>query len=194
MIALTALVLVVAALVLVCLFALVDQYRTLEEVRDHLGTGDAPRPITHPVGPVVASEIGLPARLDGAEHAVVLFLSTTCETCATVARSLRGALPDDLHVVVRTPSPRAGEAWCDQVGLRLGDVTLATDDRIADAFGLRVTPAGFVLRHDRIAAAQTVPSPRQLQALLDQRAQLAVGPPPTPTAPVSEGGRSWSTT
>lgn len=194
MIALTALVLVVAVLVLVCLFALMDQYRSLEEVRDHLGTGDAPRPLTHPVGAIVASEIGLPASLDGAEHAVVLFLSTTCATCSTVARSLRGSLPDDLHVVVRTPTTGVGAEWCDDVGLRPGTVTLATDDRIADAFGLRVTPAGFVLSHDRIAAAQTVPSPRQLEALLDQRAQLAVGPPPAPTAPDADGGRSWITT
>lgn len=195
MIALTALVLVVAVLVLVCLFALMDQHRTLEEVREHLGTGDAPRPLTHPVGPIVASEIGLPAALDGAPHAVVLFLSTTCATCATVARSLRGPQPDDLHVVVRTPSTAAGVAWCDEVGLRPGTVTLATDDRIADAFDLRVTPAGFVLRHDRIATAQTVPSPRQLQALLEQRALLASGPPAAPTTPDdAEGGRSWITT
>lgn len=193
MIALTALVLVLTGLVLVCLFALMDQHRTLSELRDHLGAGDNPRPLTHPVGPIVASEIGLPAELDGADHAVVLFLSTTCATCATVARSLRGVVPEDLHVVVRTPSPGAGAAWCEEVGLRPALVTLATDDRIADAFGLRVTPAGFVLTHDRIATAQTVPTPRQLEALLDQRALLAVGPPTAPTAPDSEGGRSWIT-
>lgn len=195
MIALTALVLVLAALVLVCLFALMDQHRTLEDVRDHIGTGDAPRPLTHPVGPVVASEVGLPAALDGADHAVVLFLSTTCNTCATVASGLRGPLPADVHVVVRTPALAVGQAWCEEVGLRPEIVTIATDDRIADAFELRVTPAGFVLRNDRIAVAQTVPTPRQLQALLDQRALLAVGPPTAPNAPDTiDGGRSWITT
>jgi hypothetical protein len=176
-IALTGLVLVIAVLVLVCLFAIMDQYRTLEEVREHLGTGDAPRPLTHPTTPVVASEIGLPARLDGADHAVILFVSTTCATCATVARGLRGPLAPDIHIVLKAVSEPDGVTWCGEIGLDPDHVTIATDDRIADAFGLRVTPAGFVLHHDRIAVAQTVPTPRQLVALLDQAAALAVGPP-----------------
>ncbi len=175
MIALTALVLVIAVLVLVCLFALMDQYRTLEEVRDHLGTGDEPRPLTYPTDVIVPSSVGLPAALDGAEHAIVLFLSTTCGTCATVARGLRGPLAPDVHIVLRARSDADGTGWRADAGLAPESTTIATDDRIADAFGLRVTPAGFVLRHDRIVVAQTVPSPRQLVALLDQAAALAAG-------------------
>lgn len=202
MIALTVLVLVLAVLVLVCLFALMDHHRTLEEVRDHLGTGDAPRPLTHPVGPIPTTAVGLPRWVEEAEHAVVLFLSTTCATCATVARGFgRGPHPD-LHVVVRTPTTAVGTQWCAEVGLPADLVTLATDDGIADVFDLRVTPAGFVLRRGGIAVAQTVPSPTQLRALLDQRALLASTPAPA-AAPTSatdphtapaDGGRSWITT
>lgn len=182
MIALTALVLLLVLVVLVSLFALMDQHRVLLEIQEHLGTGDAPRPLTHPIGPVVASDAGLPAHLDGAERAVVVFLSTTCATCATVGRGLRGPLAPELHVVVRAPSAAEGARWYEEVGLHAGSVTVSTDDRVADAFGLRVTPAAFVLRHDHIVVAQTVPTVRQLTALLDQVAALAGEPVPTPAA------------
>jgi hypothetical protein len=183
-IALTALVLVLTVLLLVCLFALMDQYRTLELVRDHLGINDSPRPLTFPSGEIVPSEAGLPAHLDGADHLVVLFLSTSCTTCKTVANALRGKRAEGLHVVVRSRSEALGREWAQEAGLAPDAVTVAADDHIADAFELRVTPAVFVLRGGHIALAQTVPSARQLEPLL-------AGPL---TLPRRDEEPSWTTT
>lgn len=169
MIALTVLALALALLLLVCLLALVDQYRTLEVIRQHLGVNDAPRPIDHPRGRVVPSATGLPAELDGLPHLVLLFLSTSCTTCKTVANALRGKDVPALHVVLKTHSEAAGAEWAREAGLRLDRITFDTAGTVADALQVDITPAAHVIRDEAIVIAQTVPSYRQLEPLLTGR-------------------------
>lgn len=169
MIALTVLTLVLAVLVLVCLLALVDQYRTLELIREHLGVNDTPRPIDHPRGRVVPSEVGLPPELDARPHLVVLFLSTSCSTCKTVATALRGKDVPALHVVLKTHSEVAGAEWCREAGLAPERVTFDTTGRVAAALGTDITPAAYVIRDEAVLLAQTIPSYRQLEPLLTGR-------------------------
>lgn len=177
MIALTIVVVALAVLVLVCLLALVDQYRTLELVREHLGVNDAPRPIDHRPGPLVPSEVGLPGHLDARGHLVVLLLSTSCTTCRTVAVALRGKDLPALHVVVRSAAADEGRAWCAEVGLAPHAVTLDVGGAVAAALGVTITPAALVVRDGGVVLAQTVPSYRQLEPLLSGR--VLAGLPPT---------------
>lgn len=166
MLALTVLVLVLVVLTLVALLALVDQYRTLELVREHLGINDTPRPLPKPDPAPLPSQAGLPSGLDASDHVVLLFLSTSCSTCKTVATALRGRSLSHLHVVLKAHSPREGAEWCRDAGLPAERVTIDTTAEVADAYQLRTTPAAYVLARGTIVMAQTIPSFRQLQPLL----------------------------
>ncbi|HYI62812.1 MAG TPA: hypothetical protein VEW93_13520 [Acidimicrobiales bacterium] len=182
MLALTAFVLVLAVLVLVALFALMDQYRTLELVREHLGINDTPQPLPHPDPAPRPSEAGLPAELDTAGHLVLLFLSTTCGTCKTVATALRGKPTAHLHVVLKAHSPAVGAEWCRETGLPPERVTLDVTSSVADAYQLRTTPAAYVLDRGQVLLAQTIPSFRQLAPLLTPGATVLPRPPTPVTA------------
>ncbi len=179
MLALTVLVLVLVVLTLVALLALVDQYRTLELVREHLGINDTPRPLPKPDPAPLPSHAGLPAELDAVDHLVLLFLSTSCSTCKTVATALRGRSLSRLHVVLKAHSPREGAEWCGDVGLPAERVTVDTTAEVANAYQLRTTPAAYVLARGGIVMAQTIPSFRQLQPLLTPGGVVL----PQPSAP-----------
>lgn len=178
MLALTVLVLVLVVLTLVALLALVDQYRTLELVREHLGINDTPRPLPKPDRAPRPSQVGLPPGLDAADHVVLLFLSTSCSTCKTVATALRGRSLSHLHVVLKAHSSREGTEWCGDVGLAAEKVTVDTTTEVADAYQLRTTPAAYVLSRGAIVMAQTIPSFRQLQPLLTPGGVVLPSAPP----------------
>ena len=54
------------------------------------------------------------------------------------------------------------EAW------RLPGAIQDVGNQIANALGINVTPAAVIIRDGRMSTAQTVPSTRQLHALLDE--------------------------
>ncbi|MGW5679455.1 hypothetical protein ACWEV4_30990 [Streptomyces sp. NPDC003860] len=158
---------VLSVLVLVCLLALVDQYQTQQLIRGRLELDDAPAPIEIPGDRELApSAIGLPAELDTQEHLVVLFLSTTCDTCKTIAKKLDGRPPATLWVVLVEGFQERAEAWFSDTGLPRAQGTVDLDGRISDAFELDVTPAAFVYRNGEVILGQTIPSFRQLDSLL----------------------------
>ncbi|MDT0543140.1 MULTISPECIES: hypothetical protein [Streptomyces] len=158
---------VLSVLVLICLLALVDQYQTQQLIRGRLELDDAPAPVEIPGDRVLApSAIGLPAEFDDHEHLVVLFLSTTCDTCKTIAKKLKGRPPKALWVVLVEGSPERAEAWFAGTGLPQAQGSVDVDGRISDAFELDVTPAAFVYRRGEVVLGQTIPSFRQLDSLL----------------------------
>jgi hypothetical protein len=165
---LVVLVCLLAAAVFVQFGALVEMFNQLQQVRRHLDMFDTPNPMELGVSQgLPPSEIGLPQSLDGVEQAVVLFLSDRCKGCFDIAARLAGgALPASLWLVV---VPVAGGDASDflaryQLG---GERTIVDiDEQIGGRIGLEVTPAALVIKNGRIDQAQTVPSPRQLYAML----------------------------
>ena len=160
---------VVAIIQVVCVLALVDQYRGLIQIRESMGLIDTPQPIE--LAAMAASpspsDIGLPAHLDAAERVVVAFLSTKCMTCRTIGRGLHGRVPRDLWVVVEGPTDEECDRWLDDVGLARERVMVENmNDGVASRLDLSVFPSALVFDQGFLTAAETLPSSRQLSRLL----------------------------
>jgi len=157
---------VISVLLLVCLLALVDQHRSLEAVRRHLNSTAKPQSIGfHPAGQTLV-QLGLPDHLDQREQLVLIFLSTSCTACRSIARPLGKAPRDKVWIVLEAPSQAAGGRWLSGVGLPNRNVTIEDDQRAISAFGLEVTPAALVLHRGTPVVAQTAPSYEHLEPLL----------------------------
>jgi len=166
-VALTIAVCLLTVLVSICVLALVDQYRTLEVVRSELGVNDTPEAIAVPDGlPEPPSAAGLPAEFDGHQRLTVLFLSTMCSTCQTIAKRLRGEVPYGVKLVVEARSHEDAEQWLTASRMPADRVIVDEESRIAGLLDITVAPAAVVFRDGRVVSAQTIPSFRQLEALL----------------------------
>lgn len=163
-------------LVIVCLLAiiafvqlgaLVEMYEQLKQVRAHLNMIDNPTPLGLGASQDrLASDAGLPAVLDAEDKAVLLFLSNRCETCFELASVLQGGiLPPGLWVVVVPVSGDASD-FVERFGLRGERITVDDGERIVGGIGLEITPAAVTVEHGRLVKAQTVPTVRQMLALL----------------------------
>lgn len=165
--ALFVLVCLLAAAMFVLLGALVEMYGQLQQIRAHLNMFDSPTPLElgRSQG-IAASAAGLPAELDRADRATVLFLSNKCQTCFEIAASLHGGLlPPSLWLVVVPVSGDADE-FIDTFALRGERILVDHDEHIAHTLGLDITPAAIIVQSGHLEQAQTVPSIRQLHALL----------------------------
>jgi hypothetical protein len=171
---------VLAVLVLICLLALVDHHRTLEQVGNRLIAMNGPRGIAYTQPSTSLERIGLPAGLDAREHLVLLFLSTTCMTCRQIVEPLAEEPSDDLWVVLHASSVAAGEKWLSDVRLSAPIVTVDHDERVFDEFGVGVTPAVLMLSKGQVLVAQSVPSYEHLKLLLSE------GPPPAAVNSIEE--------
>lgn len=163
-------------LILVCLLAvvafiqfgaLIEMFQQLHQVRQHLDMFDTPNPMelgeSHGVAP---SSIGLPTELD-AGQSVVLFLSNKCKGCFDIAATLAGgALPAGLWVVIVPVTGGDASDFVAQYQLTGERVIVDIDERISGRLGLDITPAALIVNDGRIEVAQTVPSPRQVYAML----------------------------
>ncbi|GGQ60206.1 thioredoxin domain-containing protein [Couchioplanes azureus] len=172
---------VVAALsllVVVCLLALVDQYRSLEVIRTALGLEDNPTPIPFRAdGSIKPSRVGLPPRLDEQPHLAVLFLSVSCTTCRSIAQGLgRKDLPYVWIVLQQARSAAQGRMWLEGMNLPLDRATVDTDERVARAVGIEAVPSVVLYRSGEAVLAQTLPSLRQLQPLLSPRTTPSIPP------------------
>jgi hypothetical protein len=161
-------VVLLSLLVLVCLLALVDQYRTMELIRAKLKLEDNPEPIPIPNDrPVNPSAIGLPNELDARAHVAVLFLSTSCTTCRSIAKGLQTKPSTDVWVVLmHAPNEEAGAAWLAAAQMPAERASVDVHGDIASALGIDVVPSVVVYREGDIVLAQSIPSFRQLVPLL----------------------------
>lgn len=159
-------VVVLAVLVLLMLGSQIEMYRTIEQLREYSGLIDRTVPLALAQVGTRPSSAGLPASLDSAVWSAVLVLSDKCATCRSIAASLDGAVPRDLVVVVE---PDQG----DQADLVMSyDLTpertvIDPERRISRKLGIKTTPAAIIIEHGRCVRATTVPSSRQLHALLE---------------------------
>jgi hypothetical protein len=160
---------IIAVLLLICMLALVDQYRTLALIRARLEMDDSPEPLDWPTSADVRpSNIGLPERLDNESHLVLLFLSTRCNTCRKVIDGFKGRPPATVWVVLETESSEAGGAWLSDASYPRERATLDLDGSVAASLDLDVTPAAFLMRYGEVLMGQTIPSYRQLSGLLSK--------------------------
>ncbi len=156
-----------AAVVFIQLGAMVEMFRHVQQIRTHLDLVDRPLPLDLGARQgAQPSAIGLPAVLDGAQTAMVLFLSNTCATCRSIAAALRGAVPQTLWVVVEPVFNDDADLFVEEFALQNERVLVDQESRIAGQLGLDITPSAIFIQDGRIERAQTVPSSRQLFSVL----------------------------
>lgn len=168
---------VLGLLVAVLFAALVEMYRDIRQVRDAVGILD--RPLNVELGAVAGtrpSEHGLPAALDSAASAVVLFLSDRCGTCHSLATSLARPLPSGLWIVVEGRNRASADAFVERyalsTGVSEGQVLIDRDGEIAERIGLQTTPVGFRVERGILTEATSVPSSRYLSSILPEPVRL----------------------
>lgn len=173
---------ILALLVAVLFAALVELYRDVRQLRDVAGILD--RPLTVEIGAVAGtppSRHGLPAVLDGAASALVVFLSERCATCRALAASFDGSLPAGLWLVVDAADPLSAARFLEmhRLGAQVpgGRVIVDVSSAIARSIGLDTTPVGFRVDAGRITGATTIPSARYLSSVLPHPIRLK----PTPS-------------
>lgn len=172
----------VLALLVFLLFAIVvELYRDVRQLREVAGILD--RPLEVDLGDVTGtspSAHGLPAALDSAASAIVLFLSDRCGTCQALAAGFRGVLPPELWVVLEAATPRATEEFLASHRLTAagtgGRLLVDAAGKIAERIGLRTTPVGFRVENGRLVGATTVPSTRYLSSIIPNRVRLERSP------------------
>ncbi|ACU74552.1 hypothetical protein Caci_5694 [Catenulispora acidiphila DSM 44928] len=147
--------------------AQIELFRTVEQIRDYAGLIDRPEPVS--LGAAVGtapSDYGLPAYLDSAHRAVVLFLSDKCATCRSIAAALDGALPRGVVVVIDA-GPNGTPDLTLAFQLDPERTVVDAGRTIMDALGLNITPLGVVVQDGRLVRASTLPSTRQLYTLIE---------------------------
>lgn len=167
MILTVALTLVIALMLMFCVLALMDQYRTLELVRERLGIKDQPSPVDRPATVPSLESLGLSHLLPRGAAKLVLFLTTNCGSCHSIAAELSKVAWGPLVVVVGSSNHGDFESWCTKVGLPPEMVHFDEDGMVSHAFLVSVSPSVFLLHDDQVVLAQTVPSFRHLRPLLD---------------------------
>ncbi|MEU0568860.1 hypothetical protein ABZ297_26255 [Nonomuraea sp. NPDC005983] len=165
----TMVLLIVVCLLAVVLFiqisAQVELFQQIKQIRGYLDMEDKPTPVE--LGTLEGarpSSFGLPAALDEAERAMVLFLSNKCETCHNLASALRGgAVPPSMWVVV-VPVSGDGNEFIAEFGLYSERVLLDEEERIVGSIGLDITPVALHVTEGKLTRAHTVPTVRQMYA------------------------------
>lgn len=176
-------VLIVIALIVVsliqclCLFALVDQYKSLLQIRDALRLVDTPNELPLlGLDEVRPSALGLPAAIDTEPFAVVLLLSTKCTTCRAVAKGMGGHVPSTCWVVVEGRGEPEIRSFREETGLLSGAIFADPGGRIAEKLRAHVFPSAVVFVRGVAQTARSIPSYRQLTQLLSRSDQSQLVP------------------
>lgn len=159
---------VIALIQVICVLALIDQYRGLLQIRASLGLVDSSKEIDLAAvrDRVTPSSLGLPAAVEAESRAVVVFLSTHCSTCLAIASGLGGHVRSPLWLVVEGLSPETAEKWLSGVGLSHERVLQDSDGAIAERLSLDVVPSALVFERGELVRAATLPSIRQLNRIV----------------------------
>jgi thiol-disulfide isomerase/thioredoxin len=166
-VALLVVVCLLAAIVFVQFGALVELYNQVKQIRSTLDLDDSSTPLElGSAQDLPPSSVGLPADLDDASSALVLFLSNTCGTCRSIATALRGALPSSMWIVVEPVFEEDAHAFVEQFELHGPKVVIDHDNSIASKLGLNITPVGMLVQKGRLHRAEMVSSPRQVFSMM----------------------------
>ena len=158
---------VLGLLQIVSLFALVDQYRGLLQIRERLELRDNAQELQIAEGAAHASATKLPPAFATNTVTAALFLSTKCASCLSVAQSLKGRAPRGAWVVIVGAERDCVELQA-SVGLSDERVLIDTGGQIADQLRVRTYPSALLFVRGELSAARTVPSGRELRRVLDE--------------------------
>lgn len=155
----------------------IELFRDVRQLREISGILDRPLDVDlEDVAGTSPSVHGLPAALDAAPSAIILFLSDRCATCHALAGGFNGLLAPGLWVVLEARSHQSAEEFLARYELTAtstgGRLLVDVAGRIAESIGLRTTPVGFRVQNGRIVSATTVPSKRYLTSILPNRVRL----------------------
>jgi hypothetical protein len=163
--------------------ALAEAYRSLRQIRESEGLLDTPTPVD--LGAArhrSPSACGLPAELDSAVQAVVVYLDQRCSTCNVILDSLGGGLPRGIWLVLIASSADEALSWLDESGVGQGGdaarrIVAMSAAEVQRHLGAVVTPLAIEVEGGRLARGKTVPSARQFYALVPTILTLS---PPAP--------------
>lgn len=172
---LTMAVIAVGALQIICLLALVDQYKGLLQIRAALKLVDAPYDLELAGAEAPRpSAVGLPAAFDAEAVVIVIIFSTKCASCITVAQGMRGHTTGPEWVLIAAASEDQCREFQRNVGLPSDRVLVDVGGRIASGLNVRTFPSAVVFAKGELKTATTIPSHRQLRNLIkDSVAQFA---------------------
>lgn len=165
--------------------ALAEAYRSIRQLTEHPAAAGRYVPVD--LGDALSkapSSVGMPADLDSAVSAFVVYLANHCGTCRTIISSLNGGIPPGVWLAIIADSPDEAFAW-----LRDGDlskdspsarrITVVSPATIEEYFGTNITPLAIEIEHGRLVRAKTVGTVKQFYSLVPTTLKLA--------APLSEG-------
>jgi hypothetical protein len=153
--------------------ALVEVFRQLADIRQAFDLDDEPLPLDLGRNGLRAAELGLPARIEGLPEAIVVFLSTKCAACASIAHLFSGGSPESVWFVVQAEHDAASLIeTLERAGERL---VVDIDGRMTAELGLEVTPSVLTVRYGEVVRAQAVSSPRQVLGLVPVVAPVGRG-------------------
>jgi hypothetical protein len=163
---LSASVIVLGIVVLLLLGAVVEMYRSIEQLREYGGLIDRPRTMQLAVKGDRPSTLGVPQEMDSLASALILFLSDKCGTCRSIASKLQAGIPDNVFVIV---DPGVGEDREQELSYDLDPEKTIIDrtGAISKRAGIDVTPSAIVVENGRISRGSTLPSARQFYTLLE---------------------------
>ncbi len=157
---------IVLVVQILCLMALVDQYKGLLQIREHLGLKDAAADLDVSPRGIRASDAGLPVPFMMEQRVVGLLFSTKCASCYTVAEGFRGKAPGGAWVII-TGSEAQCAGFRDRVGLRGERILDDINGEIAERLLIRTFPSALLFNGGVLAAAKAVPSVREMRRVLD---------------------------
>lgn len=177
---------------LICLAALVEMFRNLEDLQKHVEYNDTPKQIPEATNSLIGqlpSTHGL-QDLDQSSG-VVLLLSPKCHTCGRIAEELAKGLPEALMMVVVSGTDEAtAYQWLAATGLAADDVTLDDDYQIVRSLSLFATPSALRIFEGQITGVWSIPSVRALDSFLNE--ELAPASAPTPIQPKDLRGERYA--
>jgi hypothetical protein len=152
-----------AAALFIAYGALVELYRTVEQVRAHAGALDSRTKLDVSVSRHDLASSGLPNDVILADRALLMILSDRCGTCESIAERLAGGPPKDAWIVLQPYNSQSAAKWLDDHDFGDSPRVIVDDrERVIDALNIRLSPAVVRLRNGSVVAAHTLPSSRRL--------------------------------
>lgn len=143
--------------------ALIEMYRSLEQLRKQTGSKDFLTKMDVAADAATMESAGFPPGLFQGERGLLLILSDRCSTCGTLAERLAGALPEGVWIMLQPHSGESGASWLAEHDLdQTSRVIVDVDQSLADVIDIRITPTVIRFSAGEVTTAHTVPSPRRL--------------------------------
>ena len=167
---------VVLILQILCLLALVDQYKGILQIRDRLELRDVPLELATSAAGISAADAGLPAAFSDEASAIGILLSTKCQSCVTVAADMQGRVPGTAWAVIVGAETQCQE-FQDRARLAGDRVLWDVNGQISDRLQVRTFPALVLFKSGVLADAKSISSHRGLEEVIKGwRSIQPVGP------------------